>query len=67
MPRNRDGAWLNNVHLEVASLCGNAQAQQERDRLLPSLSPAQQAEATQQVDKLTPVVAANAAKPAAKV
>jgi len=53
-------AWL-----EVASLAGNAQAQQERDRLLPTLSPAQQAEAIQEIGKIMPTVAGNtAARPA---
>jgi hypothetical protein len=66
MARKRDGAWRNNVRLEVTLLHGNAQAQGERGRLLPSKSPARQAEATQQVGKLMPVVAANAAVPAAK-
>jgi hypothetical protein len=55
-----------NAHLEVALLRGNARAQEEHDRLLPSLSPAQQAEATQQVGELKPVVAVNAAVPPAK-
>jgi TPR repeat protein len=45
-------AWL-----EVASLRGNTQAQQQRDRLLPTLSPAQQAEAIQQATEIMPVVA----------
>jgi TPR repeat protein len=54
-------AWL-----EVASLRGNAQAQYERNRLLPSLSPAQQTQAIQQVSKIMPVVAANATVPPAK-
>jgi hypothetical protein len=64
--KERDGAWRSKFQLEVAALRGNAQAQQERDRLLPSLSPTQQAEATQQVGKLKPVVPANAAVPPAK-
>jgi TPR repeat protein len=54
-------AWL-----EVASLRGDAQARQERDRLLPSLLPAQQAEAIQQVGNIMPVVAANTVVPPAK-
>jgi hypothetical protein len=45
-------AWL-----EVASFRGNTQAQQDRDRLLPTLSPAQQAEAIQQATEIIPVVA----------
>jgi TPR repeat protein len=40
-------AWL-----EVASLDGNAAARQERNQLLPTLSPAQQAEAVQQATAL---------------
>jgi TPR repeat protein len=40
-------AWL-----EAASLGGNAQARAERDQLLPSLSPAQQAEAVQQANAI---------------
>jgi TPR repeat protein len=54
-------AWL-----EVASLRGNTLAQHERDGLLPSLAPAQQAHAMQQVSKLMPVVAAKATVPPAK-
>jgi len=54
-------AWL-----EVASLRGSGPAQYERNRLLPSLSPAQQAQAIQQVSKIMPVVAANATVPPAK-
>lgn len=54
-------AWL-----EVASLRGNAQARVERDRLLPTLSPAQQAAASQQATADLPVVAGNKAAPPAK-
>jgi TPR repeat protein len=50
-------AWL-----EVASLRGNAQAQVERNRLLPTLTPAQQAAAGQQATADLPVVTAK--KPA---
>jgi TPR repeat protein len=45
-------AWL-----EVASLERNALARSERDRLLPSLSPAQQAQAIQQAHALVPSAA----------
>jgi TPR repeat protein len=48
-------AWL-----EVASLDGNAAARQERNELLPNLSPAQQAEAVQQAR----VLGSGPAKPA---
>jgi TPR repeat protein len=54
-------AWL-----EVAALRGNALAQHERDALLPTLLPAQQAEANQQVSKIMPVVVADTAAPPAK-
>ncbi len=54
-------AWL-----EVASLRGNAQARHERDRLLPTLLPAQQAEANLQVNKIMPVVVADTIAPPAK-
>jgi TPR repeat protein len=54
-------AWL-----EVASLRGNAQAQVERNRLLPTLTPAQQAAASQQATADLPVVAAKQATPPAK-
>ena len=47
--------------LEVAALDGNKAARQERNQLLPDLSPAQQAEAVQQATALT----SEAAKPAA--
>lgn len=50
-------AWL-----EVATLRGDAQARPERDRLLPTLSPAQQAQASEMAARDLPVVAAN--KPA---
>nr|WP_294505920.1 hypothetical protein [uncultured Rhodopila sp.] len=46
--------------LEVAALDGNAAARQERDQLLPHLSPAQQAEAVQQATALR----SEAARPA---
>ena len=49
-------AWL-----EVASLRGNAQAQGDRDRLPPTLSPAQQVEASKQATADLPVVPAGAA------
>jgi TPR repeat protein len=48
-------AWL-----EVATLRGNAQAQGDRDRLLPTLSPAQQAAASQQATADLPVVPVSA-------
>lgn len=54
-------AWL-----EVASLRGNAQAQVERNRLLPTLSPAQQAAASQQATADLPAVAGNKTAPPAK-
>jgi TPR repeat protein len=54
-------AWL-----EVAALRGDAQAQGERDRLLPTLSPAQQADASQQATADLPVVPAPAAAAPAK-
>jgi TPR repeat protein len=50
-------AWL-----EVAALRGDAQAQGERDRLLPALSPAQQAAASQQATADLPVAKAVPAK-----
>ena len=49
-------AWL-----EVASLDGSAEARQERNLLLPNLSPAQQAEAVRQATALR----SGPAKPAA--
>lgn len=54
-------AWL-----EVASLRGDAQARAERDRLLPALTPAQQAQANQQAAQDLPVVTAAKAAPTAK-